>query len=1709
MTDLQIQGEVVAVTSEPQGGIVTSWVGSQMAVLNAADFSREGGQFTPDDGVTIVDYLSVLDGATEEDPDLVTTATPAPAGWGAGEVPVRIWPPAVDVIAEVAVEGDDTLPCTVPHALRAVLAEGVRDSADRERVLCELRGSEWVVADIVGRLAMVRKDAVEGLDEALSDLAGRLAVSADDLAAAKLDLEQRAKANEDALAAARVELASADKVMAGQINAAMSAASAAQVTADQAVRDAASAASRAASAQSAADKASADAAALAERSGTYVGPTAPSDTTVLWIDTANGNAPKVWDGAKWVIVQDSSIQAAAQKASDALSAANSAKVAADAAAAKASTATSSAATAQKAADAAQAAASKTAVDLATAQAALSAMDAQLASKGTDLVINGNGSMGDNTNWQNIGIDTANPLVFTPTDAPMGAVGSLYASANKATTQMCQQLIPYDPSKAYKFSFQARQAGTSTTARMYGMFIPYDAAGLMISPNQYMFIPGTTTTLAADLNPGDTTVKLTSAANWWGAPGKSAGGSIHLRSMIFWGYTDKFGKTWAPETYSRNYWKADVWADGGVDLATNTITLRAGWAGPKYAAGTPLSNGSSGGAYIYMTGAANVVVPPEWTTYSGIFPAQTAPLAQAAATGNVATWNTPMPPATAQLKVGWLTNYGTSTNSQHAVANVSLSDAAAAQSASAAAQARADLAVTNAKAADDKAVAAQASATTAAQQAAAAANASKAVVQSIAPVDRTVLWIDSADGNTPKLWNDTVGAWAVVSDAGIKAAADKAAAAQSTADAAKATADQAKADAAAAQSTANQAKTAAETADAKAVAAQAGADKAKADAAAAQSTADQAKANAATAQTAADAAKADAAKVAGASKAVAQATAPADRTVLWIDTNSGANTPKVWSGSAWTALTDKAATDAAAKAVVAQSTADAAASKAAAAQSTADAAKAAAMAAQQTADQAKAAAATAQAAADAAKAQADKAVASAATAQGTADAAKADAAAAAGAPKAVIQATAPADRTVLWIDSANGSQPKLWSGSAWVVATDSRITAAASAASAAQATANTAKSTADTARNEAAAAQGTANGAVTDARNAKTIADSKGKSTYATGLPGATPNSAGDQWFIRTATGAIIELWEGKGGTSWQRVQMDGATLVAESIQALHLAVGSVTADKVLANESYARIIGGLLANFEQVFANKVTADMLVADQVLAGKVAALVGDFADLFASKVTAKMLNVDEAMAQKLQAVIATFQSVFAGTIVADMIDLDTLRGKVLNGVGIFSPSSTATPRSEITDGHIRTIRKDRDGNEVVGVDIGGDTADRLVVLDPTTGNVLGGVQEDGGLVGRSVGVVGGVSAGGDVSGRRVIAGGVDLVRELATKPGGVYAMQRLGSSAAGNTVKFGSTWLGYYDLFFAPNGRTTRVAYAGSVYVSGPGYYAFRLIATSDPDPTVMPASAKADGSVGTQIGFAGFQASAAGIYPLQVSGIVQPTTGSWRVLVAAACASGGGNGYLWSQDGSPAWFTAEDLGTYYSLSNGGYNRGGGTPYTGSPVVTETAPVAVKRSYTTTWQASEVATWRNTTKVANPQTEDLRQGTYGGIMRYAHILFGAGAIAGSEKGKTLAAAIGTASSIESVTLRINVVHTYAYAGAKLLAAASAAAAIPASPETGAATTTKLVKTGSQEITLTNTQGRYLRSISLGASNATISDYLRIDPDLTTITLEVSYTK
>lgn len=453
---------------------------------------------------------------------------------------------------------------------------------------------------------------------------------------------------------------------------------------------AAAASATAAAAQSDADQALADAAdAQATADGkmrTFFQAAAPTgmvagDIGDLWFDTDDGNKLYRWDGSAWVVSQD--------------------------------------------------------------QALAAELEAYIQSRGTDLVTNGTGLLGNNTNfsWS----------TFRADDAPVGASGSFMSSFG-GQVRFTDEVIPVDPAKKYVLSAWVRETTTETDSRAYTGFAPYDAYGLSINPQHYMFRGGTTTTLAAPLNPGDTTITLTSAANWK----VTAGASSHWRNIIFWDYIDAGGKAWPAETYSRNF-LSDAYADGGI--TGNVITLKVPYAGTARAAGTSLSNGGSGGTYIY-SGMSNTLVVPEWTNYKSATPITglhdpTGGVIGGDPTSATASW----PQGTATTKVAFLMNRtvaapSNNPNARQSFAGISLSDASAAQ-------VTADRKITT-------------------------------FYQAGVPTALSIgdLWVDTDDGN--KLYRAlsvganaiTAGEWVSVQDTAIAAAATAASTAQSAANAAQ-------------------------------------------------------------------------------------------------------------------------------------------------------------------------------------------------------------------------------------------------------------------------------------------------------------------------------------------------------------------------------------------------------------------------------------------------------------------------------------------------------------------------------------------------------------------------------------------------------------------------------------------------------------------------------------------------------------------------------------------------------------------------------------------------------------------------------------------------------------------------------------------------------------------------------------------------------------
>lgn len=569
-----------------------------------------------------------------------------------------------------------------------------------------------------------------------------------------------------------------------------------------------------------------------------------------------------------------------------------------------------------------------------------------------------------------------------------------------------------------------------------------------------------------------------------------------------------------------------------------------------------------------------------------------------------------------------------------------------------------------------------------------------------------MWVDG--NGRPHEWNGSQ--WVLVTDSRITSAAQAANEAHQTAVDAQSAADAARdqalnalneaqtanGNAQNAQNTANAAKTTAQNAAATANVAKTAADNAQDAASSAKTAATAAQAAANSAKSIADAATqnvADLAEITG--RVIYSSSAPtgADRSGnnLWIDSNGQ---PHRWNGSAWVLVTDSRITSAANTANQANSAAQSAQSAAQSAQNTAKAAQTAANDAKTAAQNAQTAASSAQSAANTAKdAAADakltaseaKTVASSAQSAATqaqatataanqaatsaqtaanaakqaADAATSDLAELAGITGRVIYSSSQptgSDRNKnnLWINSSNG-QPYRWSGSAWVLVTDSRITSAANAANTAntnaqnaQTAANNAQSTANKANVAAQNAAAIANRAEAAAKNAQTTANGKNKIFTQSSEPSHSGLVPGDQWNVTNSSGQVTSNRVWNGSSFVEHKLYLSSLAVPSSVGTTLIQDNAITTGKVAANA----------INASKIAADAVTADKIASNAVTADSIASNAVGTNELAANAVTTAKLNVTEDMVVKLLA---------AHKIEADEIDLNTLNGVTINGMAI----------------------------------------------------------------------------------------------------------------------------------------------------------------------------------------------------------------------------------------------------------------------------------------------------------------------------------------------------------------------------------------------------------------------------------------------------------
>lgn len=233
------------------------------------------------------------------------------------------------------------------------------------------------------------------------------------------------------------------------------------------------------------------------------------------------------------------------------------------------------------------------------------------SKLMNLIPNGSGLLSSNYNFSG--------FVFDAVELHGGAGSFKYVGGYLQVQS--DEYIPVDPDKYYRLIAWAKAGnvgggGYDPANKQYLGIALYDADKLAIEPTHFLrYGSSALTTLAVQLNAGDTTATLTNAADWAASDAQS-----YNRQFLWWPYTNALGYTYSNYSYSRNrtatlgnYGVNGLWAMGGI--SGMTIALTQPWPGPTLPAGTPVMNVSAAGTFKYI-GMANQSVPNTWTRYEG-------------------------------------------------------------------------------------------------------------------------------------------------------------------------------------------------------------------------------------------------------------------------------------------------------------------------------------------------------------------------------------------------------------------------------------------------------------------------------------------------------------------------------------------------------------------------------------------------------------------------------------------------------------------------------------------------------------------------------------------------------------------------------------------------------------------------------------------------------------------------------------------------------------------------------------------------------------------------------------------------------------------------------------------------------------------------------------------------------------------------------------
>ena len=275
------------------------------------------------------------------------------------------------------------------------------------------------------------------------------------------------------------------------------------------------------------------------------------------------------------------------------------------------------------------------------------IDTGALSSGQQLVVNGNGILGDNTNFSR--------LVYDPIMSFNGSPGVFKQSKNGVDSTIISDLfIPIDTTKKYRMSIDIASVPDTESTYNYMFLDFYDIDKLQIQTKNVEYYQGSTTTLARDLKRGDTEIYVTDLS------GFTHQNRSHRRAIIFWDYKNSYGYQYPKETYSK-YVQGNLWTnEEQLDYINNKIILDSPWSGEEHLAGCDISQGVAAFSYIYLINE-NVTSLTHWSATIGGF------------NNDGLCYPGEIPPGVAYGKIGFLLNFNKNTNARTAISNIRLEE----------------------------------------------------------------------------------------------------------------------------------------------------------------------------------------------------------------------------------------------------------------------------------------------------------------------------------------------------------------------------------------------------------------------------------------------------------------------------------------------------------------------------------------------------------------------------------------------------------------------------------------------------------------------------------------------------------------------------------------------------------------------------------------------------------------------------------------------------------------------------------------------------------------------------------------------------------------------------------------------------------------------------------------------------------------------------